>query len=125
VVTGVEAFGLFVQGLEIPAEGHVAIATLPDDSYRFDRAAHSLVGRRAGNSFRLGDRVRVKIARVDLNRRKLDVLIESQQKKPPAQPRSITENPRKTVSRSTTKTRRSAARNAKKKSPRKGQKRRS
>jgi ribonuclease R len=72
VVTGVEPFGLFVQGLGLPAEGLVAAESLPDDAYRFDRASHSLVGRRAGNSFRLGDRVRVRVFRVDLDRRTLD-----------------------------------------------------
>jgi ribonuclease R len=72
VVTGVEAFGLFVQGLAIPAEGLVPLDTLPDDSYRYDRASHTLAGRRAGQSFRLGDRVRVAVARVDLDRRELD-----------------------------------------------------
>ena len=72
VVTGVEPFGLFVQGLELPAEGLVAAESLPDDTYRFERASHSLVGRRAGNAFRLGDRVRVRVFRVDLDRRSLD-----------------------------------------------------
>ena len=72
VVTGVESFGLFVQGLELPAEGLVALAALPDDTYRYERASHTLSGRRPGNSFRLGDRVRVVVARVDLERRTLD-----------------------------------------------------
>jgi ribonuclease R len=72
VVTGVESFGLFVQGLELPAEGLVALESLPDDSYRYERVSHTLIGRRAGNSFRLGDRVRVTVFRVDLDRRTLD-----------------------------------------------------
>ena len=72
VVTGVESFGLFVQGLGLPAEGLVALDALPDDTYRYERASHTLSGRRPGNSFRLGDRVRVVVARVDLERRTLD-----------------------------------------------------
>jgi len=72
VVTGVEPFGLFVQGLELPAEGLVAIDSLPQDTYRFERANHTLVGRRPGNSFRLGDPVRVSVFRVDLDKRSLD-----------------------------------------------------
>jgi ribonuclease R len=72
VVTGVEAFGLFVQGLAIPAEGLVPLDSLPDDVYRYDKASHTLSGRRPGRSFRLGDRVRVAVARVDLDRRELD-----------------------------------------------------
>ena len=72
VVTGVEPFGLFVQGLAIPAEGLVPLDSLPDDIYRYDKASHTLAGRRPGRSFRLGDRVRVAVARVDLDRRSLD-----------------------------------------------------
>ena len=72
VVTGVEPFGLFVQGLDLPAEGLVAIDSLPEDAYRFERANHTLVGRRPGNAFRLGDQVRVTVHRVDLDRRSLD-----------------------------------------------------
>jgi ribonuclease R len=72
VVTGVEPFGLFVQGLEIPAEGLVPLNALPDDVYRFDKASHTLSGRRPGQTFRLGDRVEVAVARVDLDRRELD-----------------------------------------------------
>ena len=55
VVTGVEEFGLFVQGIQLPAEGLVHVASLQDDYYRFERASHTLTGHRAGNSFRLGD----------------------------------------------------------------------
>jgi ribonuclease R len=72
VVTGVETFGLFVQGLGLPAEGLVSLQSLPDDTYRFERASHTLSGRRPGHSFRLGDRVRVAVAKVDLDRRVLD-----------------------------------------------------
>ncbi|RLS31068.1 MAG: VacB/RNase II family 3'-5' exoribonuclease [Planctomycetota bacterium] len=72
VVTGVEPFGLFVQGLELPAEGLLPLTALPADSYRFERASHTLAGRRLGQSFRLGDRVRVAVKRVDLDRRSLD-----------------------------------------------------
>jgi ribonuclease R len=72
VVTGVEPFGLFVQGIELPAEGLVALDSLPDDTYRYDRASHTLSGRRPGHAFRLGDRVRVMVAKVDVDRRTLD-----------------------------------------------------
>jgi ribonuclease R len=72
VITGVEAFGLFVQGLALPAEGLVPLDSLPDDTYRYDRASHSLSGRRPGQAFRLGDRLRVAVARVDTDRRELN-----------------------------------------------------
>ena len=62
VVTGVEEFGLFVQGTELPAEGLVHVSSLQDDFYRFDRASHTLAGHRSGNQYRLGDPVQVAVA---------------------------------------------------------------
>ena len=56
MITGVENFGLFITGIEIPAEGFVHISSLTDDYYRYDRAGHVIAGHRSGNSFRLGDR---------------------------------------------------------------------
>lgn len=75
VVTGVEDYGLFVQGLEFPAEGLVHISSLNEDRYFYDSRSHTLNGHRAGNQFRLGDRVRVVIAKVDLDRRQLDLQV--------------------------------------------------
>ncbi len=72
VVTGVEEFGLFVQGVEIPAEGLIHITALQDDYYRFDRASHTLTGNRANNQYRLGDVIRVCVVHVDIDRRQLD-----------------------------------------------------
>jgi ribonuclease R len=71
VVTGVEDFGLFVQGVELPAEGLIRVDALHDDYYHYDERTHTLSGRR-GNTFRLGDVVRVEIAHVDVDRRELD-----------------------------------------------------
>ncbi len=72
MVTGVESYGLFVEGIKLPAQGLVRVETLRDDTYRFDRASHTLAGHRAGNSFRLGDLLRVAVAKVDLERREID-----------------------------------------------------
>ncbi len=72
VITGVEEFGLFIQGIDLPAEGLVHISSLADDYYRFDRASHTLSGHRSRGTYRLGDAVRVAVARVDVDRRELD-----------------------------------------------------
>lgn len=72
VVTGVEEFGLFAQGVDIPAEGLIHVTSLQDDYYRYDRSAHTLAGFRSGNSFRLGDVLDVAVARIDVDRRELD-----------------------------------------------------
>ena len=81
VVTGVESYGIFVEGVKLPAEGLVRVETLRDDSYHFDRASHTLSGRRAGNSYRLGDLLRVAVARVDLERRELDFRVVEREKR--------------------------------------------
>ena len=83
VVTGVEEFGLFVQGIELPAEGLVHVTSLADDYYRFDRRSHTLTGNRSGNAYRLGDMVRVEVARVDIDRRELDFRIVQKKRRPP------------------------------------------
>jgi ribonuclease R len=72
VITGVENFGLFITGTEIPAEGFVHISSLTDDYYRFDRSGHVIAGHRSGNSFRLGDTVRVSVAAVNVDTRELN-----------------------------------------------------
>jgi ribonuclease R len=82
VVTGVEEFGLFAQGIELPAEGLIHVSSLQDDYYRYEKASHSLTGHRAGNRFRLGDPVRVSVARVDTDRRELDFRLVARHKRP-------------------------------------------
>ena len=68
-VTGVQAFGLFVELDEIYVQGLVHVSSMSDDYYRFDERAHLLRGENAGVVYRLGDRVEVQVARVDLERR--------------------------------------------------------
>ena len=69
VVTGVEAFGLFAQGIEIPAEGLIPILKLPQDRYQFDKTSKTLTGFRSENQFRLGDMVEVQVDLVDMDKR--------------------------------------------------------
>jgi ribonuclease R len=80
VITGVERFGIFCQGVEIPVEGLIHIAALdPDEYFDHDRNTFCLVGRRSGKTYRLGDRVRVTVAHVDVDRRELDFRIAARQ----------------------------------------------
>ncbi len=72
VITGVESFGLFVTGTELPAEGFIHISSLTDDYYRYNRTGHVIEGYRSGNSYRLGDSVRVAVASVNVDSRSLD-----------------------------------------------------
>ena len=66
------SFGLFVELKSIYVEGLVHISTLESDYYHFDPRGHSLTGERSGRTHRLGDSVRVRIVRVDLDQRKID-----------------------------------------------------
>ena len=70
--TGVQAFGLFVELDEVYVQGLVHVSSMTDDYYRFDEKAHLLKGENAKKTYRLGDRVEVQVARVDLDRRQID-----------------------------------------------------
>jgi ribonuclease R len=72
VITGVADYGFFAQAERFPAEGLVHISSLVDDYYWYDELSHTLEGKRTKRRFRLGDRVRVEVARVDVQRRMLD-----------------------------------------------------
>ena len=72
-VTGVSAFGLFVELIEHFVEGLVHMSTMADDYYRFVETAHVLKGERSGKVFRLGDRIRVQVLRVDTERRQVEL----------------------------------------------------
>jgi ribonuclease R len=79
VITGVADYGFFAQAERFPAEGLVHISSLVDDYYWFDEASHTLEGRRTKRRFRLGDRVHVEVARVDVQRRMLDLRLAGMQ----------------------------------------------
>ncbi len=72
ILTGVHEYGFFGQAQELPVEGLVHVSNLTDDYYYYDAATHSLTGRRTKRRFRLGDKVKVRVARVDTQRRQLD-----------------------------------------------------
>ena len=82
VITGVADYGFFAQAERFPAEGLIHVSSLVDDFYWFDESAHTLEGRRTKKRFRLGDRVRVEVARVDLQRRMLDLRLADTPPKP-------------------------------------------
>jgi ribonuclease R len=71
-VTGVQSFGLFVELDEIYVQGLVHVSSMSDDYYAFDERGHRLRGENTGQAYRLGDRVEVQVARVDLEGRRVD-----------------------------------------------------
>jgi ribonuclease R len=72
-VTGVAAFGLFIELVEHFVEGLVHISSMADDYYRYLESSHTLQGENTRKVYRLGDRVRVQVVRVDLERRQIDL----------------------------------------------------
>lgn len=75
VISSVTAFGLFVALDQIYVEGLVHISELPSDYFHFDSTKHMLYGERTGKRYRLGDRLHVKLVRVDLETRKIDFVL--------------------------------------------------
>ena len=73
VISGVTGFGLFVELSDIYIEGLVHITALKNDYYQFDATGHRLTGERTKTTYRLADKVRVKVVRVDLDDKKIDL----------------------------------------------------
>lgn len=75
VISGVTNFGVFVELAEIYVEGLVHISALPEDYYQFDPIKHALLGERSGRQFRLGDPIKIQVARVDLDQCEIDFVL--------------------------------------------------
>jgi ribonuclease R len=72
-ITGVTAFGLFIELVEHFVEGLVHVSTMADDYYRFVPNTHVLRGENSGRVYRLGDQVQVQVVKVDMERRQVDL----------------------------------------------------
>jgi ribonuclease R len=73
VISGVAAFGFWVETIEHKCEGMVSITSLAEyDEFRLVETDYSLVGMRSGRKFRMGDKVRIKVAAANLEKRQLD-----------------------------------------------------
>lgn len=81
VIAAVVGFGFFVELADIYIEGLVHISTLSGDYFQHDHARHRLIGERTAISFRLGDEVRVKVMRVGMEDRKIDLELVSTPKR--------------------------------------------
>ncbi|MBW8902346.1 MAG: RNB domain-containing ribonuclease, partial [Massilia sp.] len=75
VVSGVTTFGIFVQLDALFVEGLVHITELGGDYFQYDEARHELRGERTGKRHQLTDRVTVQVSRVDLEARKIDLVL--------------------------------------------------
>jgi ribonuclease R len=79
-IAGVTGFGIFVALDDVYVEGLVHVSELGTDYFHFEQGKHQMVGERTGKRYRLGDRMRVKVVRVDLETTRVDFVPEQ----PPA-----------------------------------------
>ena len=75
-VSAVTSFGMFVSIDDLYVEGLVHISELGKDYYQFDAAKHQLLGERTGQRYRLGDRLRVRVVKVDMESTKIDFVLD-------------------------------------------------
>ena len=80
-ISGVTGFGVFVALDSVYVEGLVHISELGTDYFHFDAAKHHLLGERTGQRYRLGDRLSVKLVRVDMESSRLDFVPADQPEK--------------------------------------------
>jgi len=99
VISGVTGFGVFVELAEVYVEGLVHISNLPGDYYQFDPIKHALQGEHTGRRFRLGDPIKIKVGRVDLDQGQIDFVlaekVEKMKKKPPKKSNTQRKNKQK------------------------------
>ena len=80
VISGVTAFGFFVQLKEPPVEGLVRLTSMVDDYYVYSETAHSLHGERTSKRYRLGDSVKIIVEDASVERRRVEFVLDEKMK---------------------------------------------
>ncbi len=75
IITSVTAFGFFVELSEVFVEGLVRISSITDDYYIFIEPEYKLQGQRRHRTFKIGDAVKVRVASVDLAKRRIELTL--------------------------------------------------
>lgn len=88
IISGVTEWGLYVELVDNKCEGLVPMRDLADDFYDFDERNYCLVGRRHNNRYRLGDSIKVQVARADVDKKQLDFVVAGKEPRP-LPPKSI------------------------------------
>lgn len=81
LISGVTAFGIFVETIPWLVEGLIGMDRLNDDFYIFDEKTYSMIGKDTGRVLRLGDPVKVRVAEVNLERREIDFELVDEEKR--------------------------------------------
>ena len=74
-ITGVQSYGIFVEINTLMVEGLVHVSSMDDDYYTFDEKQYAIFGRNKKRRFRLGDQVKIKVERVDVDKRQVDFIL--------------------------------------------------
>lgn len=99
VVSALTHFGLFVTLTEMNVDGLVHVSSLHNDYYHLQQGGLSLVGERSGQAYRLGDRLQLRILRVDVDEARIDLAIEGREAAPPEERKKAAEKQRSTKGR--------------------------
>jgi ribonuclease R len=75
LISGVSKWGLFVELEGNKCEGMVSLKQMADDFYYLDEDNYQVIGQRYGQKYKLGDRIKVKIIRVDLAKKQMDFVL--------------------------------------------------
>jgi ribonuclease R len=86
IISGVVNFGFFVRLVGPECEGLVRASAIDDDYYYYDEAGWRLVGRRKGKVYRLGDKIRVGVMKVDVEAREVDLFLPQTEKEAVGKP---------------------------------------
>jgi ribonuclease R len=74
LISGVTEWGLYVEIVETKCEGMIRLADLTDDFYEFDERSYRIVGRKRKKIYTLGDRVKVRVKKTDIDKRLIDLV---------------------------------------------------
>lgn len=75
LISGVTEWGIFVEIVETKCEGMVRLADLSDDYYEFDEKNYRIIGKRKKKIYTLGDRLKVRVKKTDIDKRLIDLVI--------------------------------------------------
>lgn len=77
IISGITEWGIYVELIDNKCEGMIRLNSIFDDHYMLDEKEQAIVGKRSKRKFRLGDEVRIKIKKTDLNKRTIDFILVS------------------------------------------------
>ena len=75
LISGVSKYGIYIEIAGTKCEGMIRLRDLNDDFYYLDEENYQVIGSRKGQQFKLGDKVRIKVKKVDLPRKQMDFIL--------------------------------------------------